>query len=269
MENKKEIGKIILLFIVAFVLTFVLAGVKKGVGFIKHKDTIMFGVNVTNESNNKVFEGLYDPTYEIIYFHIDAGNVEIKESSDNFIHITIFSDDDYSYVYEEENELSIISLHENEKLNNKDKANKIIVEMPNDYAGTFDINLDYGNITMDSFDEATVSSYLECGNIQIKSIKNVDISNRLGDTQIGNIHHYCNIYNSCGNIEIRNFNVMEDSYIYDDLGNIIIYQINNVYIEANTELGKVDVGSNPLSQIVLTIHNSCGNIEVNNKTLEL
>lgn len=269
MENKKNTGKTILLFVIAIVLTFVLVGVKIGTGFIKHKDNIMFGVNITNESKNKVFEGVYDNIYDSVYCYSDAGNVEIKESKDDFIHITIFSEDDYSYVSEDESELSIISLHEDDKLNYKNTANKIIVEIPDNYIGILDINLDYGNVVVGSFENATLSAYLECGNIDVKSIKNANIHCSLGDIKIKDLNCYCDIYNNCGNIEIDHFNMMENSTIYDDLGNITIHHINNVKVEAQTDLGKVDVDSNPLSELVLNIYNDCGNIEVNNKSLEL
>lgn len=269
MRNKSGTIKTIMLIIIAIVLTITLAAVKIGTGFIKSGSNISLGFDAAKVAENIAFKGDYNNIYESIYCSSDAGNVEIRESNDNGIHVTIYSDDDYSYVYENDNELSIISYHETtSKINPKQKTNVIIVEVPSDYVGIFDINTDYGNTIIGSFENATISVFVECGNVEVKSIKNADIDCKLGDIKIGSINSYCNIYNNCGNIEINNFNMIENSYINDDLGNITIHNINNVCVDANTDLGKVEVDSNPLSELVLTIYNSCGNIEVNNKSLD-
>lgn len=65
-----------------------------------------------------------------------------------------------------------------------------------------------------------------------------------GNVEIGEILGKCDIKADCGNIEIDKLLVKEDSNIEANLGNVDIKDTNDVYIDANVDLGKTNINRN-------------------------
>ena len=86
-----------------------------------------------------------------------------------------------------------------------------------------------------------------------------------GDTEIKSVSNKLDMRSNCGNIEIDNVQLIENSSIKSDLGDIKIGTTNDICIDAKVSLGDCKVNnSNRSSEVILSIENNCGNIKVNN-----
>lgn len=265
--------------------------------FIKNKQSFNFNFSF----NNKIMENLYiDKNYEDTFKEIDIdttlANIEIKRSNDNIIRLKTYSKEEETSVKTENNILKIKI--ESEKCKfvclNK-KISKIELYLPENYENEININNNYGDIIIDKFENSTINIIedagdvsieesnlinienkygdIEIGNVKIGTLKasagdikinkadNLNIENKYGDVEIKNINEYANIIVDCGDIEIDNFTVKEDSKIENKYGDIEINK-TNAYIDAKTDLGDMKINNNDSEQ-KLTIKNNCGDIEVN------
>ena len=68
-----------------------------------------------------------------------------------------------------------------------------------------------------------------------------------------------------GDIKIDNVNLLIDSYIENNMGDIKVGKTNDINIDAETGLGDVDINRiHRESKTKLTIKNDLGDIKVNN-----
>lgn len=137
-----------------------------------------------------------------------------------------------------------------------------------------------GNITAGDFD--VLSAEASSGDMQIGTIKENGIlktvsgtitlnkANKLkaeassGDIRINSIEDYCEISTSSGNIIVDKINITEKSSIKAKSGNVVINHKNDIYVETKTNSGDTDVqNNNRMSEIVLEITTTSGNIKVN------
>ena len=74
----------------------------------------------------------------------------------------------------------------------------------------------------------------------------------------------CNIKADCGNIQVDTISIKENSSIKADLGNIDIKNTNDIYIDADVDLGKTNINKNNRNaEITLKINCDCGNVTIN------
>lgn len=75
----------------------------------------------------------------------------------------------------------------------------------------------------------------------------------------------CDIEADCGNVKIDTLSIKEDSSIKADLGNVDINNANDIYIDANVDLGSANINKNNRNaEITLKVHCNCGNVTINN-----
>ena len=85
-----------------------------------------------------------------------------------------------------------------------------------------------------------------------------------GDIKINSIESYCEISSTSGNIIIDTINITENSSIKANSGNVVINNKNDIYVETETGSGDSDIqNNNRMSEIVLKISTTSGNIKVN------
>ncbi len=73
------------------------------------------------------------------------------------------------------------------------------------------------------------------------------------------------ITEDCGDVNIKNINLNQDSSIKNSFGDIEIGSTNNLYIEASTDLGDTKINKNQRkAKTTLKLENSCGDIKVKN-----
>lgn len=248
-------------------------------------------------------ELVVDETYNLSFSKIDisseSGDVYIKESSNDEIKVIIYGEKENTTVTTTNNEL-VISAKSTFCIGFCfNRSSKIEVYLPKDYQNTIKVNSQYGDIEIANFENATLKISEECGNVSVISADIAEINNEYGniklgkaneanisasagDIEIGTIYdaivenkygnieiekvlNYLDISNDCGDIEIDNLVLNKNSKIKDDFGDIEIGNTNNIYIDAKTDLGNVDIKNNyPKSEVTLTIKNNCGDIEVDN-----
>lgn len=85
-----------------------------------------------------------------------------------------------------------------------------------------------------------------------------------GDIKINSIENNCEISSTSGNIIVDRANINEKSFIKTNSGNVVINNKNDIYVETETTSGDADVqNNNRMSEIVLDITTTSGNIKVN------
>lgn len=224
-------------------------------------------INIGKVSENivleKNFELLEIENIEVIQ---DYGDVTFKENEDNNIKVEIYGRNEKDTRAELiNNKLKIENTNRRNftLINFGVRKSEIIVYIPKGYAGDINIKVDCGNATLDNIENANLKVECNAGNVKIKKAKNANIKCNLGDVKAEEILNKCNIEVDAGNVKIEKLTLNEDSKIKVDLGDVTIDEINEVYIEADTDLGKTNINQNYRnSEVTLKINVDCGNISV-------
>lgn len=260
---------------------------------------ISFGSN--NVNDELVIDTEYETIFESINIKSDAGNIEVKQHNADKVKLVIYGYKKGTKVNNTDNLLDITSKAKNciGFCFNK-KISQVLVYLPKTYSGEITIENNYGDVTVDKFDDLTLNAKLNAGTIKTDSLTNGFIKNDYGDIEIsgyskkleieqaagdikvstvdrikahnnyGNIeiekvNEYLDVEEDCGDVKIDSINIKEDSKIENSLGDIKIGSTNEINIKADTSLGDTKINNNySNSDITLTIENSCGDIKVNN-----
>lgn len=285
---------IVLLIIIIVILTGIfitlLSGKQKGFG-------IIFGTKV---SNKLVIDETYDNDINSINVVSQMSEIYFKESNTDNIRVVIYGNKEDVDVQNNSGKLNInVEQEACHFLCIGQISAKIEVYLPESYmdkikidnaygdvkigsllnanmdikvdcgdievlgANKLDIDSAYGDITIKKVAEANINA--DCGDIEIDEVKDIRAKSAYGDIEIDNVTNYLNIENDCGDIELKNIILNQDSFIKNDFGDIEIGNTNEIYIDADTDLGKVKIKQNfNKSEVTLKIENDCGDIEVNN-----
>lgn len=252
---------IILTIIMFFLIMFLVTYLRGGISFRNG------GISLISTSKNII----YDKTYDInqirdIEIKQNAGDIIFKETSNNNIQVVIYGDN------ERDVSVNIVNNNLNIDYSNYHKflffsfgtrKNNIIVYVPSNYSNKIDIKNDYGNCQIANFENATINIDCDAGNVETGKIKNAIIKCDYGNIEVGEILNKCELKADCGNIEVRKMSIRENSTIRADLGNISVNEANDIFIEADVDLGKTNIThNNRNSNITLKIKCDCGNINV-------
>lgn len=295
MKNKGLIvSLIIVLSIISILLIVFMINIING-GFKFSKIRISHKV-----SNKLVLDKTYNNNFTKIYVNSNASDIDIKHSTDNQIRVVIYGDKDKTTVSDDNNELKITIKSKScigICINNI--IAKTIIYLPEDYSNNIKLVNNYGDIKIDKYLNANIDIKEDCGDVSIKSGKNVTVdnsygditldeadtatiresagdidigtinnitaNNNYGDITIDTVNTYLNLKNDCGDIEVSKISITKNSTIKDNFGNIEIGNTNEIFINAKTDLGDININNNyHKSNIKLEIKNDCGDIEVNN-----
>ena len=297
MKNKSlTITLIVLLSIIVILLSIFFVGIltNRASKFLNFN----FGHKVSNEL---VIDKEYDTIFKEIKIESKASDIEIKHGNESQIKVVIYGDKEQTRVDRTNETLTIISSGKScvgfcfnttiariEVYLPVDFENKVIIE--NNYGDikiddfesmTLEANLDAGDIEVESVQLATINNHYgdikiskyskeinieeDCGDVDINEVENIKVVNKYGDIKIDKVTNKLNLNNNCGDIKVGSIYLKENSTIEDNLGDIEIGKTNQIYIDAKTSLGDIDIKNNYReSDITLTIKNDCGDIEVNN-----
>lgn len=284
---------IIILSILAIIITWLM------VNMITGKININNFRIVSSTSKELVIDETYNINFNKIDIKLESGDVYIKESSNDDVRVVVYGDKEKTTVNTNNSEL-VVNVESNLCIGICFNINsKVEVYLPKNYENIIKVHNQYGDIEVGNFENATVEIKEECGDVSVLSANIANINNEYGDINIGKVKeanvsdsagdieidtvydakidnqygnidisrvlNYLDINNDYGDIEIDNITLNKDSKITDDLGNIEIGKTNEIYIDADTELGNVKIGNNyPKSEVTLKIKNNCGDIEVDN-----
>lgn len=263
MKNKGLIiATIILLSIVIFFLTmFLVLALSGKINF----RGMMFGFS---KSTNVVFDEQFElDAIKSIEIKQDAGDIIIKETSNDYIQVVLYGEDKNDVKVDLNNgNLNIDYTHKKVRLFSfGGTKNDIIIYMPSSYSNEIKIKNDYGECEIADLENATVNIDCDAGNVNLGKVKNAIIKCDFGNIEVKEVLNKCEIDADCGNIKIDKISIKENSSIKADLGNIDINNTNDIYIDANVDLGKTNINNNNRqSNITLKINCDCGNVTINN-----
>ncbi len=249
---------VIVFFLCMFLVTCLTNGSKFGIGFI----------NWGSKSKNVIMEKTYELSdINNIQIKQNAGNITFRESSDNNIKVVIYGENESdANISLDNSDLNIECNRKNHFFTFGVAENDIVIYVPTTFENEITIKSDYGNCEMSDLPNATLNVDSDAGNVEIGKIKNVVAKCDYGNIEIDEVLNKCEIKADCGNIEIDTVSIKENSTIKADLGNVDIEHANDVYIDADVDLGKVRITENNRnSDITLNIECDCGNVTVENK----
>lgn len=304
MKKNKAMIIVLISFISLIVISLILFLVFALNNTFKFKKFNFINFNFGNKiSNNLLLKETYDGNLSKIAINTDSADIEVMKSRENNISVLVYADDSNISDYKVNVDNNILNINiESKKCIGfcfDSIKSKVVVYVPIDYSNNINIYNNYGDVSVGNLEKANITVDEDCGDVSIKSgdiviVKNsygdininkankadidedcgdveIDfvsdaiVNNSYGDISINNVMGYLDIENSCGDIEIENIELTRNSKIIDNLGDIKINNIKDVYIDAKTDLGDVDINNNyHKSDIVLKIENDCGDIEVNN-----
>lgn len=251
-------------------------------------------------SKKLVIDDTYEKIFENINIDGSTSDIYIKNTSDDNIRLVIYGDKEDTIVNDNDKTLEInIKTKPCFGICFNQKLAKVEIYLPEDYNNNINITNKYGDIEIGEFLNANIkveedagdvsilggsdvnitnkygdiklttikngNIVAKAGDVSIKEVDDIIVNNALGDIKIDKVNNYLNLENNCGDIKIKNLNINKDSYIKDDLGSIKIGNTNEIYIDAKTSLGDIDIDHNyNKSDITLKITNNCGDIKVNN-----
>lgn len=266
MKNKGLIiTLIILLSIIIFFLVIFLVMYLKGE--INFKNGIFsMGSKSTNIIYDKQFE-LED--IKNIDVKQDAGDILVKETTEDYIKVVLYGENEGDAQVELNNgKLTIDNTHNKRSFaffNFGVAKNDIIIYVPSNYSNVINIKNDYGECELTDLENATVNIDCDAGNVELGKIRNATIKCDYGNVEVKEIMNKCEIKADCGNIQIDTISIKENSSIKADLGNVDINSTNDIYIDADVELGKTNIDKNNRNaSVTLKINCDCGNVTINN-----
>lgn len=211
---------------------------------------------------------ILDQKYDANHLDVftDYGDITIKYSDDDQIRVIAYG--------KNKNNIQVIEDEKSLKIKNKQGENKfigfsftsydLIIYVPKSYDKNVILNTDYGDIKVIDLENSELKIDVDYGDVEIGNVKSLELESDYGDVEINRISNYLNMNVDYGEIEIDTVNLIKDSKIKSNFGDIEIKQTNDIYIQAKTELGEVNVKqSNRYANIVLDIYADYGDIKVN------
>ena len=211
----------------------------------------------------------------------DCGDISFEENKDGKVHIIAYGENESDInVNFFEGKLTINYPQKQNFFNWTAVKNNIIISLPPDFENdikvesdygnvklcdlpkaSLNIDCDYGNVTAGEVKTAVITS--DCGNVELEKVETAQVEVDLGDISIRTVTKSCDLQNDCGNITVKNMKITANSTINDNLGNITVNNAAGIRIEAETDLGNLNIDQNdPDAKVTLTITNDCGDINV-------
>lgn len=163
------------------------------------------------------------------------------------------------------------------------ESSYVEIEIPEEYIGDVNVNSVSGEITLPSIKSQNVKLKTISGDIDLGSVGDygkVEVETTSGDITIAGADHLIaktisgevkvasitsslDIITTSGDILVDDVFLVTDSKIKSTSGDVRIRKINDVYVEAKTTSGDIDISNNNrMSGIVLTITTVSGDVEV-------
>ena len=256
MKNKGlVITMIILLTIIVAILIVILclgiSGKISFMGFIRAK------------SKDIVYDEKYETEkIEKISIKSSAGDIKFEESDDKKIRVVVYGEKENKIDVEQTgNTLKVESIQKSHIFGFNIRLNDIVIYLPKEY----EKEIEMGDIEIVSLENASIKIEQNCGDINLGKIKNAEIENDLGTTEIEEVLNSLNIKSNCGDIKIKKLTLQENSKIENDLGDVKIGETNDIFIDAHCDLGDEKIKNNSRqSEVTLKIDVDCGDIKVEN-----
>ena len=232
-------------------------------------------------SNHLAYEKIYDVNFQEIKVDATLGNVEVLPSNDGKIHVLVYSDKDLFDVESTSSNLSIIFREEKGfSFTFPDSKDLVKIYVPASTDSSFILISDCGDISVKDFSAANfhltanmgdisvlkakkVEVDSDMGDITIGSVSDLKVSQDMGDLEVDTISSKLSIENDMGNVLLRDVFLEYNSKITANLGDVEIENISNAYVDAEVDLGDVDIRDNHRKDAyTLIIKSDMGDITV-------
>lgn len=219
---------------------------------------------------DKANQIIYDKGYDVelinnIEVLSSAGDVKIEESNDSNVRVLVYGEEDNGLKVSLENGNLKVDYKEHKKhhiISFGGYLSEVIIYVPKNYDKELNLNLDYGDLEIASLEKASIKVRESCGNVKLGKVKNIEVDNNYGNVKIEEVLNKLKINTDCGDVKIEKIDLKENSSIKCDLGDVKIKEKNDIYIDANVDLGDCKVNDNNRhSEITLKIDMSCGDIK--------
>lgn len=228
-----KIKKVIIILLIILTIVLVILGIISNHEPFHFTHNIFFG----KQSNKKLYAEEFSDI-DTIYIDVDNAIIKFINHDSDKIRVEIYSNRKNISLKSYNKKLSIMT-------ENKNKCfmctmNVINVYAPSSFKEYINVNNDYGHVSLENFDDASISitnkfgdidlgkvNMLKIvagrGNITAKSVNEASIKNNWGNVEIGDV----NVINLQGNISSVKINSINKNAIMEiDFGNITIDQAN-------------------------------------------
>ena len=226
-----------------------------------------YDVNSINEisikSNAADIELIENTDVEKIAVKVFAEQDEVKlDNIEGKMNINIDIDSTFFNVNRKLPVVKIYVPQESEKTINID-SDYGDVTVANLFKTKLTADLDYSNLNIAGINEANIES--DYGNIDIENVSNLVAKLDYGNINVNKVSNKFQVSNNCGEVEVSEIDIKEDSNIKVDLGNIRVGKTNEVNIISKVDVGNSKVNNNyKESNVRLDLKCNMGNIKVNN-----
>lgn len=277
---KMSRGLKIFLIILLSILVFMLLGFMISVimGWLPIRG---FNLSSYKVSKQLAYEEVYDTCFQEIKVDVSLGDIKVLPSPDEKVHIIIYSDSKLFDVEKNSSDLFIV-FREEEGFHFSVPNTKDLVKVyvPISTTGSFVLESDCGDITIKEFSKASFDVTTNMGDIIIDGANKIEADNDMGDITVGTV---CNlkvtqdmgnlevdtissklsIENDMGDVFLKEVSLEHDSKLTVNLGNVEIERISNAYIDANVDLGDVNISTNDRkASHTLTIKGDMGDVTI-------
>ena len=260
----------ILFKIIAWLLIVAIIAVTGYFGYLFYKNDFSFKKTFGIGVSEKLIEEKEIETLKEINIEFNSSDVDIKQSEDEKIKISLYSDREESHEITLNEEEGIVKIVLKEKklgfwkrLFNH-KVSRVLVYLPKDYEGSINIDGNVGDITLDSYQYGLLKTKLNVGDIYVDGIKDANIDLNVGSVKVKNAYSHFDIKVNTGNVHMKEVAVLVDSTINVDVGNVRVEETNDIKVETKVDTGKANVNiNNEEAEIKLNITVRVGNINVN------
>lgn len=212
------------------------------------------------------YEAKFD-SVDKIDIDVGSADIEIKESSNDKILVEYYNSEDSDVKIEYKDKKIIFNDTKRKDFHFfKIVRKKVVIYVPKDYNGEFELDLGSGDIKAEvDLSSNVVKIKTGSGDVNLEKNGKIDITTGSGDIRIDEVNQKANISVSSGDININRLKIKENSEITATSGDINISNNEcNCYVETEVTSGDVKVNkSDRKSDITMKIKTTSGDIKVN------
>ena len=233
--------------------------------FVKLLDYNKHGIK-TSESYSKVLvvDEEYENEFKLIDIDSEIADITVGVSNDDKTHLVIYNPEELTDYKVSDDSIKVELKSQKCFLFCINQVHgKVEVLLPSTYSEKIDIKSAVGDVDVEDFDNATVIIDSNVGDVYVESGKSVDVRTDVGDIKIGNVYEYLKLKSNIGDIKVKNLNIIKNSSIESEVGDINVDRINDVYVDASSSVGDLKINVNDRkSDITLRISSSVGDVKV-------
>ena len=228
-------------------------------------------IGIYNTSNNS--EIICNENYDLEFINnieilVSAGKLKIEENTDDKkVKVLVYGDQNRQIDVSVDNGKLKIDNTKSKRVvfSFNNHIDEITVYLPRNYNKEINVKSDYENVDMIDLENATINIEESCGDINLGKVKNLQIDSDYGSIDVDTVLNKLDIEIDCGDLKIKNIELKENSKIKNDLGDVKIGNTNDIYIDANVDLGEYKINkNNRYAESTLKIDVNCGDIKVEN-----